>query len=236
MSLSWVQFLWQTRNCRNATGERQKCFFCNIIIFQHAAERFNYISSRLPNCVFIHQKECDWMKQKLSLNFLPKISPLILEKSVNVNKMIRLLTENKLYGFALVDIKSTENANFFKQINWRPIYKKFDVQFEMLPLWMRAKMNPKSFPRTTLVQGMEANEILLHSELLYFYIKKGFYISKLYRFFEYQGSPALSKVYKDVYEARVAATNTSDETKSTAIKDRYLLKKQILYNQINFKK
>ena len=28
------------------------------------------------------------------------------------------------------------------------------------------KMNPKSFPRTTLVQGMEANEILLHSELL----------------------------------------------------------------------
>ena len=71
---------------------------------------------------------------------------------------------------------------------------------------------------------MEANEILLHSELLYFYIKKGFYISKLYRFFEYQGSPALSKVYKDVYEARVAATNTSDETKSTAIKDRYLLK------------
>ena len=85
------------------------------------------------------------MKQKLSLNFLPKISPLILEKSLNVDKMIRLLTENKLYGFALVDIKSTENANFFKQINWRPIYKKFDVRFEMLPLWMRAKMNQKVF-------------------------------------------------------------------------------------------
>ena len=162
------------------------------------------------------------MEQRSNLNFKPKISPILLEKSLNVDHMISLLNDNKLYGFALVDIRSSEKANFFKLINWRPIYKKFDVQFDMLPVWMRAKMNPKSFPRTTLVQGMEANKILLHSELLHFYIKKGFFISKLYRFFEYQGSRALKKVYNDVYEARVAATETSDETKSTAIKERYL--------------
>ena len=137
--------------------------------------------------------------------------------------MIALFNDNKLYGFAEVDIRATENASLFKSINWAPIYKKAQVEFNMLPSWMRQKMNEKTFPRTTLVQGMEANKILLHSKLLHFYIQNGFVITKLHRFFEYEGSPALSKVYTDVYEARVAATETSDDTKSTAIKDSYLI-------------
>ena len=76
---------------------------------------------------------------------------------------------------------------------------------------------------------------MLHTKLLQFYIRNGFIISKLHRVFEYQGAPALSHVYSNVYEARVAATETSDETKSTAIKESFITYIKIIFNVYYFK-
>jgi hypothetical protein len=187
------------------------------------AERETYLKSRLENCVIIYEWECEWRKKKVNLNFKPKISPLLTVDSLHVDKMISLINDDKIYGFALVDLRPTEKADFFNSINWSPIYKKMQVEFNMLPSWMKVKMNAKTFPRTTLVQSMQGDKLLLHTKLLQFYIRNGFIISKLHRVFEYQGAPALSHVYSNVYEARVAATETSDETKSTAIKESFII-------------
>jgi hypothetical protein len=75
-------------------------------------------------------------KRKVSLNFKTKISPLLTIDSLRVDDMISLINDNKLYGFALVDFKSTERSAFFNSINWGPIYKKIQVEFEMLPSWI----------------------------------------------------------------------------------------------------
>ena len=181
-------------------------------------ERENYIRSRLNNVQFIYQKECEWNRIKLSLNFHSNISPILVENKIRTDQMVNLLNDGKLYGFALVDLEATELAQKFRTINWPPILRKFEVTFDMIPEWMQSKMSPKTFPRKTLVQTMNAKEVLVHTKLLSFYIKHGFIIVKLHRFFEFEGAPALKNVYSNVYEARVSATDTGDDTKATAVK------------------
>ena len=62
---------------------------------------------------------------------------------------------------------------------------------------------------------MHAKELLLHTELLRFYMENGFYVSKLHKFFEYQASPCFENVYRKVYEARVDATKIATDERST---------------------
>ena len=72
-------------------------------------------------------------KRKVNLNFKRKISPLLTIDSLHVYDMISLMNDNKLYEFVLVDFKSTERSEFLNSINMGPIYKKIQVEFEMLP-------------------------------------------------------------------------------------------------------
>jgi hypothetical protein len=170
------------------------------------------------NVEFIYEKECDWKRKRDSVVFTPKISPLLISNQVSTEIMISMLKDETLYGFALVDLISGESSQFFKELNWPPIIRKLKIEVNMLPEWMQSKVNPKSFPRENLVQTMNAEKVLVHTKLLAFYIKHGYTIKKLYKFYEFQGAPALSNVYSNVYEARVSATETGDDTKATATK------------------
>ena len=144
--------------------------------------------------------------------------PPLISNEVATQKMINMLKEGKLYGFALVDLKAGPSSHIFEELNWPQILKKFSVEFNMLPDWMQSKVNPKSFPRENLVKPMNAKNVLIHTKLLSFYVKYGYTIIKLHKFYEFQGAPALINVYYNVDEARVTATETGDETKATATK------------------
>ena len=116
----------------------------------------------------------------------------------------------------MVDIEPTTSANKFLHLNWPPILKKMDIQAKQLPNWM--SVDEKSFPRKTVVQSMRATEILLHSELLNFYLENGFKVTKIYKFYEYEGRKCLKPVHDAIYTARVAATIENDNCRATAVK------------------
>ena len=65
---------------------------------------------------------------------------------------------------------------------------------------------------------MNAKNLLLHTSLIKFYEENGFFVEKIHKFYEYQGSRCFKKVFDTVYEARVEATETKDEIKATAVK------------------
>jgi hypothetical protein len=161
-------------------------------------------------------KECVWDKMKKNLDFKPKISPVLLIYKLSDKDLYKLILERKIYGFALVDIKSTNDANKFLELNWPPILRKMDVYAKDLPDWMN--VNEKSFPRTTIVQSMSGTNILLHTDLLSFYLENGFVVSKIHKFYEYEGRKSLLGVHNAIYEARVAATIAKDDCRATAVK------------------
>ena len=181
------------------------------------SERNRFLQS-LPNTVVIRQSECAWLKKMKTLNYIPKISPLLFHKKVYPEKMMKLLQEGKLYGFMLVDICGTDDAKKFLELNWPPILKKAMIDYDDLPEWMKENADEEDFPKEQIVQSMHAQEILLHTCLLKFYLENGFKVEKIHKFFEYEGSPCFEKVYSTVYEARVQATEEKDDLKATAVK------------------
>jgi hypothetical protein len=161
-------------------------------------------------------KECEWKERRKTLNYLSKISPLLFKHKLGENQMMKVLEKNILYGFWMVDIEPLPEANKFLHLNWPPILKKMDVHADQLPDWMH--VNKKSFPRQTVVQTMRATEILLHSELLNFYLTNGFQVTKIHKFYEYEGRKCLLPVHDAIYNARVAATIENDNCRATAVK------------------
>ena len=167
-------------------------------------------------------KECHWRRIKRTLKYTSDISPVILRDQLSKSEMKKLLSSGQIYGFALVDIKDTPSAKKFLDLNFPPILKKIDINHEDLPIWMRQNVSEREFPRTTIVQAMHGEKLLLHTKLIQFYVENGFQVLDVHHVFEYQGSACFKTVHDTVYKARVEATATEnhegDQRKATAVK------------------
>ena len=148
--------------------------------------------------------------------YQPEISPLLFKKSAKACDIISLIMQDRIYGFAVVDIKQSPEAEKWLRVNWPPILQKDKILFEDIPIWMQPLFDRTEFPKETIVQKMAAEKLLLHTKLLKFYLENGFFVMKLHKFFEYQGSKCFENVYKKVYDARVEATEIGNSSDATA--------------------
>ena len=212
------EFIFEYDGCK--FHDCQKCD--REMLYKRDESEKNNFFKNLPNTKIMRQEECEWMDKIKSLKYTPKISPILNKTKIYQNELLKLLIERKLYGFLVVDIIATKEADKFLKLNWPPILKKSMVEFSDLPKWMQSNVNPKDFPKEQIVQSMHAEKLLLHTCLLDFYLANGFNVQKIYEFYEYEGSECFEKVYKTVYEARVEATqlakaeNATSEMKSAA--------------------
>ena len=65
---------------------------------------------------------------------------------------------------------------------------------------------------------MFCKQLLLHTELIYFYVRNGFKITYVHKFYEYEGARCFAKLHDIIYRARVEATCTNDNMRATAVK------------------
>ena len=175
----------------------------------------------LPNSKVISISGCEWHIEKLDINFenyQPEISPLLFERKANILDFKSLVEDGSLYGFMVVDLDKNEDSQKWMKVNWPPIFQKEKIMRSDLSSEMQQKYSETEFPLETIVQKMHAKNLLLHTSLLKFYLENGFEITKIHKFYEYQGARCFQKVFKTVYEARVQATETHDEMKATAVK------------------
>lgn len=177
----------------------------------------------LPNTKIVEIASCEWYSDKCEMNLnalKSEISPLLYKKIVSMGEIMRLVAKKQIYGFAVVDLEKSPSAKKWARLNYPPIMQKNEIYLEDLPEWMQDLYEPEELPKTTIVQTMHAKELLLHTELLRFYMENGFYVTKLHKFFEYQASPCFENVYRKVYEARVDATKiATDENSTPEMKD-----------------
>ena len=67
------------------------------------------------------------------------------------------ILKGKAYGFVVVDVTSTEQCQKFIDINFGPIFERGEIEFEMLPDFMKTTANKRTFPRKSLLQKMNGN-------------------------------------------------------------------------------
>ena len=198
------------------------CKKCSIVGSKNNDKERELFLRNIENVEIIRMKECEWQKMKKTIEWKSKISKIIKCQKLSEQKFLTHLRNGDLYGFALVKIISTKRADKFLELNWPPLFFKANIEFSDIPIWMQNNAKEADFPRTTVVQGMSNERILLHTELIKFYIENGFEIVNVFKFFEYQGAKCLKIVHDRVYKARVEATREKDEKikkmKSTAVK------------------
>ena len=204
------------------------CYYheCDICKQPHIAKydplRIRYFE-KLENSKVIRMTGCQWSEICKNQNLgESKISKILFKANIEESEMIEMIHNNELYGFVLCDIISTQKSRKFLEVNWPPLIFKDNINLTDLPVWMQANTCEKDFPRNTFVQGMFRNNLLLHTDLAYFYAKNGFLLTKIHKFYEFEGFKCLKPVFDAVYEARVQATQHSDkregDMKATAVK------------------
>ena len=184
-------------------------------------ERRSQFFKSLSNTTLVSTSSCEWYAEKCETDFQdyePQISPLLFERTVKEGDLVSLAADGKVYGFMVVDLEKGPGSEKWEALNWPPIMQKSEICYDDLPEWMKELYDSSEFPKETIVQRMHAKKLLLHTSLLRFYLENGFYVTKLHKFYEYQGAECFKKVFRTVYEARVAATETKDELKATAVK------------------
>ena len=194
---------------------KKKSGIPKTIFKENAQERAKFMEDNGFQTIRIH--ECEFNKHKTALK--RDISILQYESKICQEKLIDAIVKHDAYGFLLCDIEPhSEESNKFIELNWPPIIHNDDVLFDDLSPEMQKISSHIRFPRRTLVQTMHATKILLHTELVKFYVSNGFKISKAYDFYEFEASPCFDRLYTKLYESRVEATEQNDDTKATAIK------------------
>ena len=165
-------------------------------------------------------RECEWTKVNKDMIPGSSISSLLYKSRVTEKHLLDEILAGNVYGFAVVDIRPGPNTQKFQDINWLPIIRHDEIQFADLPEFMKQQkiVSEKTFPRRTLVQTLHASGILLHTQLIQWYAKQGFTITKIHKMFEYQGVECYKDVHDRVYHARVKATEEKNSKKATAIK------------------
>ena len=198
--------------------------FCEKCHNPLGKERENYEKIRffqnLSDHTTIRISSCEWLEKRKLLNIESKISPVLSQDKIHINNFMDLIRNDKLYGFGLVDIYATPRAKKFLDLNFPPILSKQQISFTDLPQWMQNNADEKTFPRSTIIQSMHAEKILLHTNLIKFYLKHGFVITKCHMFFEYQGEKCFKIVHDKVYDARVQATQERENPERRAESDR----------------
>ena len=194
------------------------CYKCKQVrIHKNDEEKRKEYFRSLDNVTLIEISSCEWHAQKLELkNFKPEISPLLWRSTVETSEMLRLIMKGKVYGFVLADLTKTPEAEKWMELNWPPLLQKDNILYEDLPSWMQNLYNPSDFPKVSIVQKMHAKNILLHTELLNFYLENGFAVVKIHKVFEYQAAHCFKKVFDTVYTARVSATQEGKRSGASA--------------------
>ena len=209
-----IQVIYEFNGCAYHSCER-----CRPVRLNENEDIRKSFFRNLPNSKIIEIASCEWYAQKCEMNiqaYNPEISPLLFNNNVKTCDIISLVMQDEIYGFAVVDLEKTSEAEKWLRLNWPPIIQKDEILYEDLPIWMQPLFEKSEFPKQTIVQKMSAKKLLLHSELLKFYLENGFIVTKLYKFFEYEGSRCFEDVYNKVYNARVEATEIGNSSDATA--------------------
>ena len=111
-----------------------------------------------------------------------------------------------LYGMVEVDIKVPDHL-YEKFSEMSPLFHTVDVPVEDIGEHMKNYLKEHEMstkPRRLLIGGMEAEKIMLHSELLKWYLEKGLVVSKVHQVVEFRPERVFRPFVQQVSEARRA--------------------------------
>ena len=167
--------------------------------------------------------ECEWKEERVRYeNLKTKKFPLIMKAKTTDEEILKSILNGRLFGYLVVDIETPEHL-IESMENFPPIIRRLEVTKEYLSEYMAdryAKKNPDGpeLKRETVVQCFSAENHLLMTPLIQFYLRIGLKITKIHRVIQYQPYKSLSPFVKHVTSMRIEAEKAGNRTKASSAK------------------
>ena len=167
--------------------------------------------------------ECQWNDQLSKItNLKTKSLPHVLEKVHTESQIIESICQDKLFGFLVVDIETPESL-IPEYKNFPPIIKRLTITEDHLSPFMKQQWGKKNkgnekMKRETVVQCFRAENHLLMTSLVKFYVSIGLHIKKIHKVIQYQPYKCLSPFVKHVTTMRLDAEREKKRTKANSAK------------------
>ena len=208
-------------------------------ILRRTEEREKYISSQ-PDVQLHSIWECEFNALKKSCeklqHFLNNRWKTCLSAKPSEEEILEAVLNEKFSGFLCVDISVPttwnsvvknrpdfkdrfQNRNpteYFSEMP--PLFMNCEIKFEDIGQLMQrhAEMfNVPKNPRKLLVSGLSAEELLLHSELLRYYLILGLQVTKIHSVYEFDSGSVFKSFQQSVTNDRL---NGSTEAEKSTVK------------------
>ena len=147
--------------------------------------------------ILITIRECQWNRIKSHIKNRSPYSLFFYEKNITTAMILKAVKDDRFFGLLEVDIKTPDwLKKECNRLNFATIFDKISPEKSMLSDSMLKRCEDRGMkfplnPQLTLVYN--ANNYLITSTMLQFYMKLGLIVTKLHYCVEYQKSRPLQK-------------------------------------------
>lgn len=125
-------------------------------------------------------------------------------KKITSATLLDAVLKDEIYGIFEVDLK-VKDSDYEKFSEMSPIFCTVDIPHADIGEYMQdhcKKHNISESPRNLLVGGMAAEKLMVHTDLLKWYLEHGLEVTKIYQVIEFKERRCFREFVKKVTEAR----------------------------------
>ena len=189
--------------------------------------RANHIQKELD--IYIVQYGCKFLEMKYKP--VGNIYKFQYKKHIQEKEIIDSIKDESLFGMVCVDIMSPDSViKKFENLGLPLIFQNLNLTLEHLSPTMKqlAEINKVKFPQRQLCVTFSAENILLDTKLLQYYLSLGMVITKVYYAMEYIPSKPFARFVNDLTQLRIDASYLSKEGKKVEGEMKQMMAKMLL--------
>ena len=163
---------------------------------------------RIRGCEWEEQREL-WLGRFEAANFC-----FISENKVTEEKIIQKIQEKKFYGLVRADIRTPPDViEEYEHLNFPFIFRKCEITEEMLSPRMQrlAKEGKKTFPKVTRTLTWNAQDIILTTTMIEFYLGLGIQVSNIRWAIQYYPSKPFADFVQGMVDVRINALKSNNK-------------------------
>ena len=158
-------------------------------------------------------RSCEWQKLRKSLEYRSSLSKFIGQTKITGEDLIDAVKSDDLFGIMKVDLRSpTEVIEKYRRLNFPFIFRELTVTESMLGSTMlnQAKENKRSFPHTCLTLTYNADNFIVTTPLLKFYLSIGMKVTNVHWALQYVPTKPFEQFVNELVNIRVNSFNINN--------------------------
>jgi len=162
-------------------------------------------------------RSCEWIAKKKTqvykTRFPSKLSAFLGETKIKQEQILEAVKDNSFFGILKIDIKSPpEVIEKYKRLNFPFIFRNLEVFESMLSenILKLAKENKRTFPQPCITLTYNANDFIVSTPLLQFYMQLGMVVTEVYWAIQYVPTKPFEKFVKELVEVRIRSVTTDN--------------------------